>query len=732
MKINILDSSVYNLIAAGEVVERPASVIKELTENAIDAGATEIMISISDGGIEKITVSDNGIGINYEDLPVAFLAHTTSKIADKRDLFDISTLGFRGEALASIASVSKILMDSRESGSDFSGIIEIEDGKIVSHRIGGRNKGTSITVSSLFYNTPARLKFLKTARSEQTAITSLVQKLILANPEIAFTYEADGKTLFYTDGSSSVSALYAVFDKGTAESFREISVESRNFRLSGFIGLPSKAKPNRNYQTFVVNGRFVESDTVRAALEKAYAPFLMKHAFPAAVLNLVLPFDTVDANVHPAKTEVRFSDGGAVFGFIYKYVAARLTEIVQSDGVSGQITFAAQDNNKTSETDLSGAQESGFTATNIDENAADIAAKGVQPNAANAAEGKNNAGANSGRIDFKGEGAARQSPPIKIPDAIARLRNHGHSGLGDSRMNYSYTGDGLRKEFAADVYGAQGALYDGGLAQTTRGNEKILPGNVDAGNEKNTAKTQEIVGAAKNTGHADNTEIQEIFPTVKGKSYTTKAVQEEISGATDLGAPFAGSVFSGRAAGQLFSTYLIVEQGDVAYFIDQHAAHERILFDELSDNLKTGLVQSMLIPFVREFGFAEFDFLSGLLEDLRACGFDIDEFGDRTLKISAVPLALTDINFNRFFDGLLSETGAFKSLKLKDLLRDKLASAACRAAIKGGDTLSPAQTEALLKAFSSAGTAPLSCPHGRPAVLKLTKRELEKMFCRIV
>ncbi|MDR2635018.1 MAG: DNA mismatch repair endonuclease MutL, partial [Clostridiales bacterium] len=311
MKINILESSVYNLIAAGEVVERPASVVKELVENAIDAGATEIEVSVSGGGIEKITVSDNGFGITYDELPAAFLPHATSKIANKQDLFDISTLGFRGEALASIASVSKVFMESRERGSDFSGIIEIEDGKIISHRAGGRNKGTSITISSLFYNTPARLKFLKTPKSEQTAITTLLQKLILANPEIAFTYEADGKTIFYTDGSSPVSALYAVFDRETADAFRRISAETGIFRLDGYIALPAKAKPNRNYQTLVVNGRFVESDIIRTAAEKAYAPFLMKHAFPAVALNLLLPFDSVDVNVHPAKTEVRFSDGGA-------------------------------------------------------------------------------------------------------------------------------------------------------------------------------------------------------------------------------------------------------------------------------------------------------------------------------------------------------------------------------------------------------------------------------------
>jgi DNA mismatch repair ATPase MutL len=294
---------------------------------------------------------------------------------------------------------------------------------------------------------------------------------------------------------------------------------------------------------------------------------------------------------------------------------------------------------------------------------------------------------------------------VRNLDAITRLKNKGRSGFADAGAGYLYKRADLRTDSPANSAekADQPSVYvDGRQNTVVSAGQSSSEVNLDVYGEQNTESGAFIPKPHEET--AEGTLSEDVF----------------------------GGVFSGRPAGQLFSTYLIVERGDTAYFIDQHAAHERVIFDELTENLKEGLIQNMLVPFVREFGFAEFDFLCGLLTDLRACGFDIEEFGDRTLKISAVPLALTDINFNRFFDGLLTDTAAYRSVKFKDILKDKLASAACRAAVKGGDTLTPSQTDALLREFDAAGTPPLSCPHGRPSVLKLTKRELEKMFKRIV
>ncbi|HKL94196.1 MAG TPA: DNA mismatch repair endonuclease MutL, partial [Clostridia bacterium] len=324
-RINILTSDVYNLISAGEVVERPASVVKELIENSIDAGATEIDVEIENGGISLIRISDNGIGILPEDIKSVFLPHATSKLKIADDLDTIATLGFRGEALASISAVSEVNLVSKTESAEVAVALSVKGGVYGNVEYLAGKKGTTITVQNLFYNTPARIKFLKKPKSEEHLVTSKIQELALANPEISFKYTVDKRLLFSTDGTSMLSALHSIYDRATMRELVPFSTNHGAISLSGYFSKPTYTKANRSYQTIIINGRVVSCNTVSTAIERAYAPYLMKRSFPMFIVSIMLPFDTVDVNVHPAKSEVRFADNNAVFGFVFSVMREMLS-----------------------------------------------------------------------------------------------------------------------------------------------------------------------------------------------------------------------------------------------------------------------------------------------------------------------------------------------------------------------------------------------------------------------
>lgn len=636
MKINLLDSSIYNLISAGEVVESSASVVKELVENSIDAGATDIIVSIASDGerISLIRVADNGSGMSAEDLKLSYLPHATSKIVCADDLSAISTLGFRGEALASISSVSVFsVVTKREEDETASALFIGENAKPV-FSDAARSRGTTVSVEKLFYNTPARYKFLKSLRSEINNVNSKVSGLILANPTIAIEFDVNGETVYRSDGRSEESALYAVFDSKTCKKLFPLDVQSGNVRVYGYLSDVSFTKPNRTSQTLIVNGRVVNSDTVTSAVEKAYSNYLMKRCYPVFVLNLIVPFDTLDVNVHPCKAEVRFSDSGHIFGFIYKYVNLSLMESLE--GTSNN------------------------TQSNEEPSATEAATDSTQQ--------------------------VTGAVPAKTSDFVD-LRKYIPSGFADSRFS-------ARKNY-----------YE---------QEKI--------------DFSEASSAEKTVQYSATQEISEITADVDkndalSASKCQDAPQASVSdkGLTDF-----------RIIGQVFSTYIAVEQGETLYLVDQHAAHERMLYDRLMSKSDGNAVQPLLVPYIEEFTAKEFAFLESILDSLREIGFDVELFGTNSLKISAVPFALSDISFKSLFENLLSDVNSQKAPSVKDILHERLCIIACRSAIKGGDALDARQLEAFVKTMLDAESAPLQCPHGRPCVVKIDKKQLEKLFKRIV
>ena len=642
-KINILDKKIYNRIAAGEVVERPYSVIKELIENAIDAGATDIDVTIEDGGKRLMRVSDNGCGISREDLPKAFLPHATSKISAVEDLDKILTLGFRGEALASIGSVSKATILSKTKDDEMGNIIVCEGGIIGDADVYPSDTGTTVSVENLFFNTPARAKFLKASKSEETDITNIITRLILSHPDIAFKYTSDGKVMLQSFGGGLDEAIIEIYGYNTITDCIPIETEKNGIKISGFIGKSYFTKPNRTYQTVILNGRYVVNNTIQSSMHNAYAAYLMKRQYPFYVLKIDMSPETVDVNVHPNKTDVRFIDNQVIYSTLYSVV----TKVLDGSAAALEI---------------------------------------VKPN-------------NYVPID---EGSRPIIPQKPItPDEIgeAHCDRPFVSGFNEELLDQTIWGR-YNKSKSAEKEGEFEKTF--GVADSHDDEPRELGGN----------KIDDIF--------AENKKYIAEMEAKKAAEEAEKARQEELKVEPEF-----------KVIGQVLATYLILEKENDIYFIDQHAAHERLLYDKFIEEYKSGNVaeQTMLVPYIFRVNESESEFIIGKFPELRKAGFDISEYDVNEFAVYSVPVLLFDMDLKSFFDDLLSDI-SFKKETMPELIHDKIAMKACKAAIKSGKILSEDEIDALLKAMKY-NTA-LRCPHGRPVTVKISRTEIDKWFKRIV
>lgn len=611
-KINLLSSKIFNRIAAGEVVERPFSVVKELVENSLDAGATDIRIDIVDGGITSIKITDNGCGIEKSELKKALLPHATSKISKLEDLDAITSLGFRGEALASIASVSKITIASKPKDQDFGASIYCEGGNMHEVVDCAASDGTEILVNNLFYNTPVREKFLKTERSEENEISSMVAKFILGNPNISFKYTANGKTLYQSFGDGFESAMVCVYGASIINDCFYIDTQRNGVTLVGYLGKHHFTKGNRSGQTIFINGRYVVNQTISSAISNAYSSYLMKRQYPFYVLSVNVPSEIVDVNVHPNKLDVRFANNQIIYGSIYSVISKVL------DGSSEALEIVSKTENSLKNTDIINKDYASHYTPNTPYSPA---------------------------------------KPVKFESIIF--------------------------------------------------NDKILD------IEKN--KNPEIDIFAENKAFLEKLEKE------KTVAKETEINQETIKIERDL-----------KFVGQVLNTFLVFDDGQNLYLADQHAAHERILFDRLNKSLLDNdvVTQPLLIPYVLTVNAFEFDFLYNKLPALQDLGIDIVEFGRNAFRICAIPTFLANINLQKFFNELLECVDEFKNITANDVLMEKLAQKACKSAIKSGDILSELEIKTLAEALKQ--NLGLKCPHGRPVVVKITRTEIDKWFKRIV
>ena len=645
-KIVLLTKEVYNRIAAGEVVERPFSVVKELVENSIDAGATEIVIKLEDGGKKLISVKDNGSGIEKDDLVNATMPHATSKIKTADDLDKIATLGFRGEALASIASVSEMKIISKVRTAEIGYYIESDYGVLGDLEPFPADDGTVIEVRNLFKNTPAREKFLKPSKNEEADIVNIVTRLIFTHPEIAFKLVFDGKEKLHYAGGSIDEAIIEIYGYETKRDCIQIETEKNGLKISGFIGETYFVKPNRTYQTIVLNGRYVQNITLQTAIHNAYAPYLMKRKYPFYVLKIDVAPEFVDVNVHPNKADVRFADNHVVYGAIYSIVSKVL------EGNAAAIDIV---------------KPNGYFQTG----------SVVETKSVTDSENKNEENGERKYADVVG-----CDDPVVLPDYLTRLG-----------------------KFFDPVTAEKEGLFDN------------LPLSSPSSGSTETETSEEKKLSIDDIFAENKKYIEELE---SRKSNTEKPTQTEISVDDNI-----------RVVGQVLKTYLIFEKGEDIYFIDQHAAHERLLFDKFTEEYKNGKTdeQTLLVPFLYSVNEKEAEFLTSRFEYFRNAGIDVAEYEDGVFAVYALPLTLLDMDIKAFFDDVLSDM-SFRKADMPDIIRDKLAQKACKAAIKSGKTLSQSEIDKLLEKLH--GDMGLKCPHGRPIAIRITRTEIDKWFKRIV
>ena len=668
-KINILDSSVYNRIAAGEVVDRPYSVVKEFVENSLDAGAKNITITIERGGKDLIQVTDDGAGIEKSELRSAFLPHATSKISKAEDLDDIRTLGFRGEALASIASVSNARIRSRAAGASEAYEITCSGGKMGEVIPCALGAGTEITAENLFFNTPVRARFLRSDKGEEGEISNFVSRFVLGNPNVSFRYIADGKLVLQSYGGGLEEAVASVYGSSVISQCYKLDAVRHGIRIHGYLGKPSFTKANRTYQNTFVNGRYVVNNTVSSAVSNAYGSYLMKRQYPFYVLFIDVPPEVVDVNVHPNKADVRFENNQVIYGSIYSVVSAVL------DGNASALDYVAGEK--------SAAPMQGESKT-LSETAEK---KGAETEYHAGKSGVSHG--NAGTAAALGSSAAERAFTDELLENYKK-----ESTLSDTDQEKKYD---FRKEYEVLMHMPKRSEYTGG---------------------------PQIVFHDSGAPAAQRAETPAADVFAENKQYL-QALEQKAKQQKFI---FENAQFRGV----LFNTYLLYEEGDNVYLIDQHAAHERLIFDRLKEEMETRKVarQPMLIPYVLNLNREEFAFLSEQKSILEEMGFEMEEFGTNCYKVSAVPMDLQGIDLESFFGEILKEVGTLRAIKLSDLLRDKLAMAACKHAVKGGMSLTESEKQKLFEMLH--GDLGLKCPHGRPVAVRLTKTEIEKMFKRIV
>ena len=710
--IHVLDKHTAELIAAGEVVERPASVVKELLENSIDAGATQVTVNIESGGVKLIEISDNGTGIEAEYISTAFIRHATSKIETPDDLTNIHTLGFRGEALASIASVARVELTTRTEVDEFATVYRIEGGEEVSREPGARAVGTTIRVKDLFYNTPARMKFLKKDSSEGTFVSDTVTHVALSHPEVSVKFIREGKLQYVTPGDGQLrGAAYAVLGREFSRDLIELKNQEGVYRITGLITPPKSCRASRSMQHFYINGRYVRNRTMMAGMEMAFKGTMMQGKFPGGILLLEMPADLVDVNVHPAKIEARFARENDVFDVVYHAVKLALAQPGTGERL---FTFEADKEeekaeNSKKDTDIIKNDVKNNNFTGLSAIIRGQADPGVLPQ--------------QHWEPAKPAAAPQQPAPaaaMQIPTAPSEPRWKG-SAQNEDMLDPFVTLHSPKLETTKAPEPFRAAASETQLDVEPEFGETKLHSPQDhmaAWNPAQEAPKEEPESAPGAETEPDAPEAAE------QETVLAEPEQMNFDPTADQPEPL-------RYVGEVFRTYILAERGDELCLIDKHAAHERQLYEKLAANYGNVPSQMLLEPAAIDLAAEEKQALLDNIPLLENAGLEIADFGGNTVVLRAVPADVEPQNA----ESLLVEI-ANKLLKgghdaLNEHTEWVLHSISCRAAIKAGDKSSPQELLALAEKILS-GEVPPFCPHGRPCVLKLTRKELEKQFGRIV
>ena len=670
-KIQVLDPVTVDQIAAGEVIERPASVVKELVENAIDAGASAVVVEIKEGGISYMRIADNGCGISREDVPAAFLRHSTSKIRTVDDLVHIGSLGFRGEALSSIAAVSQVELVTKTADQTFGTRYQIAGGKEEGIEDAGAKDGTTFIIRQLFYNTPARRKFLKTPMTEASHVGDLMTRMALSHPEVSFQFINNGQTKLHTAGNGKLrDVIYHVYGREIASNLLRAEYETSGLKITGFLGKPLISRGNRNFENYYINGRYVKSSIIAKAIEDGYKDFTMQHKYPFVVLHMEINTENIDVNVHPTKMELRFNRQQEVYNAVY----AAVDEGLHREELIPQV-----------EVNVPKAQELPPVTISKKEEVPPVTVlkKEELPPVT---------------IPKKSE-----LPPVTIPKKSELPPKE------ERDLNY----------FMEKMKERVTAYHNQNSSAEVKDKEKIFKPQIQAD------RIREAVQYAKKT------ELPKSEPPKPEPSKSEPPKQMNL---------FEERLLSEQARarhkiiGQVFDTYWLVEFQDQLYIIDQHAAHERVLYERTLKGMKTREFTSQMIspPILLNLGMQEAQLLNEYMDQFTRIGFEIEEFGQDTYAVRAVPdnlfsLAKKDLLIE-MLDSLSDELNRTMTAELID---EKVASMSCKAAVKGNMKLSAAEADALIGELLTLDN-PYHCPHGKPTIISMTKRDLEKKFKRIV
>lgn len=713
--IHVLDQSTINKIAAGEVIERPASVVKELLENAVDAKATAVTVEIRDGGISFIRVTDNGCGIPREELPLAFLRHSTSKIQSVEDLFTISSLGFRGEALSSIAAVSQVEVITKTAGSLTGTRYQIEGGLETGCEEIGSPDGTTFIVRNLFYNTPVRKKFLKTAATEGAHVADLVEKIALSHPEISIRFIQNNQNKLHTSGNHNVKdIIYTVFGREIAASLLPVDKAGEAVSVKGFIGKPVIARNNRNFENYFINGRYIKSGVICRAIEEAYKPYMMQHKYPFTLLHFTIEPEFLDVNVHPTKMELRFRDSELMFRMVRDALSQALDhrELIPQVELEEKSSFGALREGKRT---LSGKPElsMGRASQRHEEAASPGRDAGFQPRSKDSVwsgESSRAAGARQIQPEF----GLLKSKETKVSELRPLKQEEARKpGLRPLRQTETKEPELKNPEESVCVVKDERAAY--GSTNSSSSDEKHR--------EVNEELTALLLGSRETASPIDVQTEEKCEEEKQGQQmdlFEEKLLDEK-------------SRSRHKLIGQLFDTYWLVEFNQSLYIIDQHAAHEKVLYEKTMATLKTRQYTCQMVnpPIILTLGSREQVMLQQNLRYFTDIGFEIEPFGGREFAVRGVPdnlfsIAKKDL-LMEMIDGL-SEDGMAGN---PDMIYEKVASMSCKAAVKGNHHMSAAEADRLIDQLLELDN-PYACPHGRPTIVSMTKYELEKKFKRIV
>lgn len=684
--IKLLDQQTIDKIAAGEVVERPSSVVKELVENAIDANATAVTVEIKEGGISFIRITDNGCGIEKEQIPLAFLRHSTSKIKSVEDLLSISSLGFRGEALSSIAAVAQVELITK-TYSDLTGTrYVIEGSKEIACEEIGAPEGTTFLVKNLFFNTPARRKFLKTAPTEGGYIADLMERMALSHPNVSFKFINNGQTKLHTSGNGNKKDLiYHIYGRDITASLIEVHEKTELFEIDGFIGKPNVSRGNRNYENYFINGRYIKSALLSKAIEEGYKGFLMQHQYPFCVLYFQMNSDLLDVNVHPTKMELRFSRNELIYKSLYEIIRNALThkEYIQ------QVPVKEEKQPVHTREIVKDAPEP-FEVRRLSE----TRMADVKTTAANFLDERK---LNDIRKAVSGDSPYEQ----KYSDVVRERISFEKQTTQDTAANRVFERLASRPLDVAAKSSATEVKID---IHPTLETKKMVE------------KPQDIMKPQADTIVAETVIYEQQQLEVLDTGFLTESARKKH-----------------KIIGQLFDTYWLIEYEEKLFIIDQHAAHEKVLYEQTMEKLKAKSFTSQTIspPIILTLDNEEVAALTKYKKEIADFGYEIEPFGGKEYAITAIPSDFSDVDMKTMFIDMLDDFSNISGEQAPVLIMEKVASMSCKAAVKGHDRLSLEEAAHLIDTLLTLEN-PYQCPHGRPTIISMTKYELEKKFKRIV